>query len=633
MDYKHDNFSIMIKSLAFVFFVVVQSHTANSQTSSPTTLKTNIDGVTVFLSGAQVSRSGKVDIAKGKSTITVAGLSPYIDDKSVQIKALGAFTITAVKHKLNYLDGLKKDERITELREKIKKFDLEIATSESRLEILKEKQSLLDKNKDLSSGNSSISLAQLKLAIDFYDRELSTIKAEEINTRLKITASREAKSKLEQEINETYNKKDLPSGEIEIIVEADAKTTGDFSISYIVANAGWFPRYDVRVANIEKPISLAYKADVHQNTGVNWDNVKLKLSNGQPNESGVAPELETWYLDYERNKRYSYKKADAIKSVSGRVTGENGVPLAGASILVKNKTIGTITDQNGMYSLTLPNGATTLLVSYIGYSQQEQNIYSSNMNISLQPDYQALEEMVVTGRAMSKQNKTMAYANMDMEALPQQAQTLETAIIENQTTVEFEVEKPYSVKSNGDKLTVDLKKYEIETIYEYHAAPKVEKDAFLMARIINWDQYNLLEGEANLYFEDAYVGRTILNGTSLEDTLNISLGRDKSIVITRTKVETYSKRRTIGSNKIETREFEIVARNKKSQPIKLMIYDQIPISPRGEIAITAGELSKGSLNATTGIVTWELNLKPQEQSMIKLGYEVKYPKNEKLVIE
>jgi uncharacterized protein (TIGR02231 family) len=240
--------------------------------------------------------------------------------------------------------------------------------------------------------------------------------------------------------------------------------------------------------------------------------------------------------------------------------------------------------------------------------------------------------MVQMDYALQGRVAGVSVSKSKMAAAPQ-AQTLVAATIENQTTIEFEVEKPYSVKSNGDKLTVDLKQYEIETIYEYYAAPKVEKDAFLMARIINWDQYNLLQGEANLYFEDAYVGRTILDGTSLEDTLSISLGRDKSIVITRTKVETFSKRRTIGSNKVETREFEIVARNKKSQPIKLMIYDQIPVSPRSEIVITAGELSRGKLNAITGIVTWELNLKPQEQAKIKLGYEVKYPKNEKLVIE
>ncbi|VAW26350.1 Aspartate ammonia-lyase, partial [hydrothermal vent metagenome] len=216
---------------------------------------------------------------------------------------------------------------------------------------------------------------------------------------------------------------------------------------------------------------------------------------------------------------------------------------------------------------------------------------------------------------------------------PQKSKVVKTTIIENQTTVEFAVKTPYSIKSNGEKLTVDLTTYEIESIYEYYAVPKLDKDAFLIARIINWDQYNLLEGEANLYFEDAYVGRSILDAKSLSDTLDISLGRDKNIIIGREKVDDFSKKRTVGANKIDSRGFKIIARNKKSQPIKLTIIDQIPLASVSDISISPDELSGGKLELSTGEVKWELLLSPKSQKELMLKYSVKYPKKEKVVLE
>jgi hypothetical protein len=119
----------------------------------------------------------------------------------------------------------------------------------------------------------------------------------------------------------------------------------------------------------------------------------------------------------------------------------------------------------------------------------------------------------------------------------------------------------------------------------------------------------------------------------LVDTLTISLGRDKNIVIGREKNEQFSKKRSIGANMVETRGFKIIARNKKSQPIKLTIFDQIPVSVVSDIVISAEELDKGKLDADSGKVTWELTLEAQQQRDIQLQYEVKYPRRERVLLE
>jgi uncharacterized protein (TIGR02231 family) len=180
---------------------------------------------------------------------------------------------------------------------------------------------------------------------------------------------------------------------------------------------------------------------------------------------------------------------------------------------------------------------------------------------------------------------------------------------------------------------VDLKNYQIDASYRYAVVPKLDNDAFLIAEIADWSKYSLLQGESNLYFEDGFVGRSILDGSSLQDTLEISMGRDRSIVIQREKNDEFSKKRTIGSNITETREYKITVKNNKSQAVTINVEDQIPVSVNSDITVEALALSGGTLDPQTGLVTWTITLQPGAQQELKLQYEVKYPKREKVILD
>ncbi len=609
-----------------------------SQTFKEKELKTEINEVTVFLNGAQIFETGSTSIPTGKTILKIKNLSPYLDEKSIQVKADGDFTILSVNHKFNYLNELKKDEKIDSLKKLVDDIESTVSRDNARLSVLKEKQSLLNENKNLGGQTSGATIVQLKQAIEFYETEISKIKEEEIKTNKKIELKKTEQSKIEQQLKELNQQNSLPSSEIEIRVSSESQVNTKVSLTYLVANAGWYPKYDIRVENIKSPLELTYKAEVFQNTGVDWKNVKLRFSNGDPNQSGVVPELNIWNLNYARNTTfensiYGMAVANSIRNVKGIVISEeDGKPIPGVNVVVKGTTIGTVTDVNGSYSLTLPNNASTLVFSFIGLVTQEVAISKPDLSVRMQLDVTQLSEVVVTGYGVERDLQGRA-PGVQIRGNKSIAKSVPTTVIENQTTVEIEVATPYSIKSNGEKIQVDLKKHQIESIYEYYAIPKLDKDAFLVAQIINWDQYNLLEGEANLYFEDAYVGRTILDAKSLQDTLAISLGRDKSIVIGREKNEQFSKRKTIGSNVVETRGFKIIARNKKSQPVKLTIFDQIPLSVISDIIVSPLELTSGQLDVKTGKIKWELIIDGQQQKDINLQYEVKYPKREKVILE
>ena len=87
----------------------------------------------------------------------------------------------------------------------------------------------------------------------------------------------------------------------------------------------------------------------------------------------------------------------------------------------------------------------------------------------------------------------------------------------------------YDVLSNGKAHNVVLKEIKIPATVKYFAAPRVEKEAFLMADIVDYSKYNLLKGDANIIFEGMYVGKTTINPNQTTDTLSLSMGRDKKI--------------------------------------------------------------------------------------------------------
>ena len=602
------------------------------------TLSNKIEQVTIFLEGAQVTRTGNITLPTGKSAIQLKDLSPYIDGKSVQVKATGSFTVLSVNHNLNYLSPLRKDERVDSITRATEKLELQVTKLKSRKSVLAEKHSLLNTNKKLG-GESGTSLTELKQAIVFYDEALSRIKTEELSLDEKIDDLNDQLERLYAELALTRNLKDHPTGEVLIKVEAKTSTKASFEVSYFVGNAGWHPKYDIRVENVEKPLQVIYKADVFQSTGVSWDNVKLKLSNANPNQSSTAPQLYTWFLNYTRNTRPITRAvynevSNNIRTVTGTIVDETGEPLPGVNVVIKGTTVGTVSDLDGHYSITVPHGVNTIVYSFIGMNSQELPINSGRMDVNMEADVQQLSEVVVTGYGRQRPSFNFRSKKADdYEYEYEEAKPISTTTIQNQTSVEFEIDEPYTVPSSGEKQSVHINTLAVEALYEYYAVPKIDKDAFLIARLLNWDQYNLLEGEANLYLENSYVGRTILDARSLSDTLDLSLGRDKSIVIARNKVDTYSKRKVIGGNKIESRGFEIVVRNNKSQNINLTLFDQIPVPAISDISVSATDLSKGKLEELTGEVTWKLDLTPKEQKELKFAYEVKYPKHERVTLE
>ncbi len=104
------------------------------------------------------------------------------------------------------------------------------------------------------------------------------------------------------------------------------------------------------------------------------------------------------------------------RTVSGKVTDELSVPVPGVNVLVKGTTQGTITDIEGNYRISVPDDATILVFSFVGYETLEMEIGNqSTLDVNLTVDAQELGEVVVTALGIEREKKALGYSVQEIQ--------------------------------------------------------------------------------------------------------------------------------------------------------------------------------------------------------------------------
>ena len=208
------------------------------------------------------------------------------------------------------------------------------------------------------------------------------------------------------------------------------------------------------------------------------------------------------------------------------------------------------------------------------------------------------------------------------------------------TTVEFVIETPFTIPSDGMPHTVGVKSHSIPATFKHYATPKLDRDAFLYARTTGWEDLNLLSGEANVFFEGTFVGQSYLQLDVPKDTLDISLGRDKGVVVERVRRKSTNEKAVIGGKRTLLIGWDLTVRNTKGTAIDLEVRDQFPLSPQSEIEVELEDTGSGAgaaggavVNADRGSLTWNFHLEPKATKKLGFAYTVKHPKDMPVVVE
>jgi len=592
--------------------------------------KTKVTESTLYLNGAFVKREVSLSVNKGNTKIIVEKIPRNIDLKTLQVHVDRSARIMTIKPFVKTIKSPIDSVVIFSLSNRLQSLEKQQKVNEKKLLVLKETESLLKKNQPSFIKEYAIATSELIKIIELNKTTLTEVYTAEIDILEEQKSLQKQIKEVRHEILKAITPKTTEYVELWVEVASVSDRNLNLTVSYFTNHASWKPLYDFRVEDASKPVQANLKAGIIQNTGEDWQDIKLSVSNGSPSGNETYTKAQPWILNFRRFMTNITDNAynPNIKHISGRITDYNGEPLIGANILIKeNSSIGTITDIEGKFYLPVPTGGKTVVVSYTGYNTYEEIISEAVVNIKLE-EGRLLDEIVVTG-AIGGEIKNKIPDDQILKDL-----YVEPSKISYQaTTFSYDMIEKVTLLNGTEFINLEVIEKEIPTLYEYYCAPKIDTSAFLIARLANWQDYNLLDGEINLYFEGKYLGTSLLNTKLANDTLDISLGRDNGIIVTRTKVKDFSKKSYFSNSITENRVYAIVVRNNKPQNIKIVIEESIPITTNKEIVISGIEAKSATIDPDRKIAKWMLSIAPNKEVEQRIAFTVKYPSNERVNLD
>ncbi len=561
-----------MKYLLHSFALLFTSHIALSQGTHEVKIPSKIDAVTVFVTGGEISQTAVVPVKAGRNKLVFTGISTVADNKSVQFNSDKEYNLVSVSSEIDYLSIVENNPRLKKLQDSLQILQDEIIDLQNEKSAYLEEKNLLAINNKIKGETANLTVAELKAMAEYYRTRIMELNKLMTTYDKRVTEKNMLLWRYQNQLTELNYKETIRSNQIIVMIDVPAAATMNIDLKYIVSNCGWQANYDLRADDLAGKITIRYKAKVFNNTGNDWNDVALVLSTSDPNISASAPTLYPWYLNY--------------SSFEGQ---------------------GDYNDQSGY---VVPQNRQ--------YSQYYSN--ASEPEISQNLDGLALDNSFGWNAGGSFNPTTTN---------PVTFETIEVS----QLTTEFKIEKKYSIPSDSKPYLVDITEHNLTATFSHKAVPKLDNDAFVLANIVGWERLDLVPGPTNVYFADNYVGQSYINTAHVEDTLRLSFGRDKKIVITRKLLEEFSDKKVVGANRRDAYVYEISLKNNHTTAAVIDLFDQVPISQDSDIGVTVEEVSGAEHNLTTGILKWLVKLEPGETKKFKLSFVIKYPKDRVIVVK
>jgi conserved hypothetical protein len=506
-----------------------------------------VEKATIFLSGAELTRSMPVALRPGRNIVTFEGLPADVRPESVMAAISGDAQLISAAYRVNHLERPVVAERLARLREELKNVEDEVARTSGRIAVLEAEEEFFKLNRGIA-GKDGIRLDDLRGVSEYFGARLTEIAEATFRERKALAELRERQARLTQELGESANDDMRAVGEIVVELSAARTEQAALSVSYFTPGAGWEPFYEIRVAEVNGPAKLVGKGRIRQTTGENWEDVAVVLSSGTPALGRQQPILMPWRLDFQYD-----------------------------------------------------GGGKLLSRSY--------NMMAAPMA------------------------ETAMDAAMHDEIAPPAPKAKQAVVQQAQTSVEFVLPAPISLPSQEEARTVEILDADLAATYQHYSVRKLDRDAFLLAKVKGWEKLNLLAGEVGIFLENTYVGTTFLDPRQADDEMEISLGRDRGVIVTRVKGRDFAARSLLGKTQKDTREWLVTVRNTRPTPIDIRVLDQIPVSANKSITVETVEISGAELDADTGELRWELRLQPGESVQKTVKYTVSYPGGKSVFLE
>lgn len=643
-----------------------------SAANEPDTLRltSKVNEVTVFFNGAQVGRTVGLKLAKGTHIIALNNLPDELDPASIQAGAPEGTTIISVRHAPQSRSLNPKSKEQKALEHDFEKQKRHIKSLQSEIAVFEIEERIMIDNSRLGTRDGVSAVDEIRAAADLYRSRLNEIRKAKMALQVQIDSANEALKTSFVDFNKLNFERQRAYSEIVIWLECSAQVNADLALSYFVPSAGWEPLYDFRVSDINSPLSLVYNAHVYQSTGEDWDDVKLTMSSVNPQSGTDRPELSPWLISY-RRKAEPRKELNGTGELRGKVTDkETGEPLPFVNVVVSQnggQSNGAATDFDGNYVIKpINSGYYKVEASFVGYQPiRVENVIINPDKITFQDlqletgivldEFEVVEYSVplierdggASGGTISM-NQSRGVPNRPQKAraenvggVADQSENLKYILFNlhdfdsedfianttavNVTNLEYAIDIPYSVRSDGRDYQLKIKEVRVPVEYVYHAIPKLNTAAYLTANLGKWSELNLLSGTASIYFKGTFTGNTFVDATQTSDTLTLSLGPDKSVVAQRKGNRELSDKRIIGNNVRESQAWDLSLRNNRQEPVMVVLYDQFPVSELKSVQVNLQSSDGARIDEKTGELKWDITLDPASRQERRFSYELRYP--------
>lgn len=547
---KPNKLTLSLITLSIISATSVFANEINSvDPTKPLNYDIKLNQATIFLRGAELENNVTLNLPAGQSEVVLSNVANNIDPRSLSISIDNEDVIINTINVKKIPIAPSYPSNIAVLMEKQKDINKRIEVLNININVGDEQITLLKDQSFFGYGETQ-SLEHSSQKFDFISQKMTSILNQQKMAREEIAELTEQLEELNRQLEIDMPIIAQEKTQIVLSLGTSKNLTSKMRISYITPDAGWSPAYDIRSQGMDKPILLTYKADVIQNTGLNWDKVKLVLTSTNPSLNITAPTLSPWYLSL-------YNNTSKFKQ--------------------------------------------------------------SNMDMRMAMPAPVLEEM--------SERESMAPRERLSKGVTRYVTTNNNGI-----NLSHAIALPYTLKNSTEPNTLVINQKEVVADYRYLTTPKLVEEVYLQAEVKDWENLNLLNGRANIYYMNSFVGNSYINTNELTELLSIPFGIDKNIQISRINNEKIRKEPIFIGTTIEQKEsYTIKVRNTYNSPVKVTIYDQLPLSQENNINVADAVYKDGVLDKDTGEIKWDITLGAKEEKSLPLNYTLSYPKNRQIM--
>jgi len=265
-------------------------------------ISAKLDSVTVFLRGATLYHSASATLKSGSQEIVIDGLSPDIALNSLKVQANGVL-ISAMEFEKDYITPKEETAKLKKLSDSLEYYQKQLQEARDELTVHQHLLKMLTDGtlNNMEKKDGTVTVAEINANMELYTSKAKTLQNSINQDNKKIEKLVETVNRLKMQINQDKQDSNVETGVVYLSVSVPNNINTVFNISYYTDDASWSPHYDINIPGLDKPITMQAKAEVQQVTGLDWNNVRLTLSNARPNRTNTVPVFRAWFLRFAHN--------------------------------------------------------------------------------------------------------------------------------------------------------------------------------------------------------------------------------------------------------------------------------------------------------------------------------------------